>query len=85
MEIQTENFKFNPKKAGDHLPSYNEGHAHLYINGEKVNRLYGKYYYLGTLKQGKNEIKVSLNSNNHGTLLYNGKKIEDSTVVDVAN
>ncbi|WP_209812210.1 hypothetical protein [Ammoniphilus resinae] len=84
LEVQTENFKFNPKKVGDKVPSYNEGHAHLYINGEKFNRLYGKYYNLGTLKQGKNKIKVTLNSNNHGTLIYNEKTIEDSMVVDVA-
>jgi hypothetical protein len=83
LEVQTKNFKFNPKNLGAKLPSYNEGHAHLYINGEKVNRLYGKYYNLGTLKQGKNKITVTLNSNNHGTLIYNGKSIENSRVVDV--
>lgn len=81
LEVETENFTFAPKKVGANIPSYNEGHAHLYINGEKVNRLYGKYYNLGTLKEGKNKIKVTLNSNNHGTLTNNGKTIENSTVV----
>ncbi|MEQ2525118.1 hypothetical protein EKG37_07025 [Robertmurraya yapensis] len=84
LEVQTERFKFNPKMVGANLPSYNEGHAHLYINGEKVNRIYGRYYNLGTLKLGKNEIKVTLNSNNHGILTHNGKLIENSTVVDVS-
>ncbi|WP_138417093.1 hypothetical protein [Aquibacillus sediminis] len=81
LEVQTKNFTFNPKKVGAGLPSYNEGHAHLYINGEKINRLYGNYYNLGKLKQGKNTITVTLNSNNHSVLMNNGNKIEDRTVV----
>ncbi len=83
LEVETKNFAFTPKKIGANLPSYNEGHAHLYINGKKINRLYGKYYNLGELEQGKNEIKVTLNSNNHKTLLYEGNPIEFSTVVRV--
>jgi hypothetical protein len=85
LEVQTKNFKFTPKKVSSNLLSYNEGHAHLYINGKKINRLYGKYYNIGTLKQGKNKIKVTLNSNNHGFLLYKGKPIENSTIVEVAS
>ncbi|MRG85946.1 hypothetical protein [Salinibacillus xinjiangensis] len=76
LELDTENFRFTPHKVGAEAPSYHEGHAHLYINGEKVNRLYGKYYNLGTLDEGENKIVVSLHSNNHGVLVYKGKRFK---------
>ncbi|SEN71498.1 hypothetical protein SAMN05192533_11842 [Mesobacillus persicus] len=83
LKVETNDFKFTPEKVGENSPSYNEGHAHLYINGEKINRLYGQYYNLGTLKSGINEIKVTLHSNNHGALVYKAKAIEDTTIVEV--
>jgi hypothetical protein len=82
LKVETIHFDFAPEKAGMKSPSYNEGHAHLYINGKKINRLYGEYYNLGTLPKGKNVIKVTLNSNNHGALVYKGKPIQSSIVVD---
>jgi hypothetical protein len=85
LKVHTEDFTFTPEKAGSNAPSYHEGHAHIYINGEKINRLYGEYYHLGELKPGKNTIKVTLNSNNHGTLFYAGKAIENSTVIKIDN
>ncbi len=65
-------------------PSYNEGDAHLYMNGRKVSRLYGKYYDLGGLKPGT-KITVMLNANNHAALVHNGQKIEANTIVDAAS
>ena len=75
LAIQTENFQFVPEKAGLKEASYHEGHAHLYIDGKKINRIYGKYYHLDKLKKGNHVIKVTLNSHNHGTLVQNGKEI----------
>lgn len=83
LEVRTKHFEFAPKKVGHQLTSYNEGHAHLYINGEKINRIYGTYYHIGPLKQGKNVITMTLNSNNHQTLAYNGKPIEHTKIVEV--
>jgi len=83
LKIETKDFAFAPEKVGLNQPSYNEGHAHLYINGKKINRLYGTYYNLGTLEQGENKIKVSLHSNNHGALVYKGQAIEHSKIVEV--
>ncbi|WP_205677332.1 hypothetical protein [Aquibacillus halophilus] len=83
LKLEVKNFEFAPEKVGDNLESYNEGHAHLFINGIKINRLYGEYYNLGSLKPGEKEIKVSLHSNNHGALVVKGNRIEDSTLVKV--
>lgn len=82
LTVDTTDFTFEPKKVGSDTPSYNEGHAHIYVNGEKINRLYGPFYNLDTLKKGENEIMVTLNSNNHGVLAYRGKPISSRVVVN---
>ncbi|WP_134177290.1 MULTISPECIES: hypothetical protein [Cytobacillus] len=83
LRLELLHFSFAPEKVGETHPSYNEGHAHLYINGEKISRLYGQYYHIGKLKEGKNEITVSLNSNNHGALMSRGKPVMASITIDV--
>jgi hypothetical protein len=83
LEIMTTNFTFTPKKVGSTVIQYNEGHAHLYINGEKTNRLYGNYYNLDYLSPGTYEVKVTLNANNHGTFTYAGKEIAYQQTIHV--
>jgi hypothetical protein len=82
LSVDTSHFSFSPQKVGSTEPSFNEGHAHIYVNGKKINRLYGPYYNLDTLKKGENEIMVTLNSNNHGILAYRGKPISSRVVVN---
>jgi len=82
LSVDTTHFNFAPQKVGNADPSFNEGHAHIYVNGKKINRLYGQFYNLDTLKKGENEIMVTLNSNNHGALAYRGKPISSSVVVE---
>ena len=82
LEIKLDNFEFTPAMVNrDNEP--NKGHAHLYVNGEKITRIYGNWYYLATLPSGKNEIKVGLNTNGHESLMYQGKLIEDAEVIEV--
>ena len=75
LEIITDHFSFTPKKIGSDKVNYNEGHAHLYMNGEKVNRIYGNYYNLDYLSPGTYQFKVTLNGNNHGVFTHNGEEI----------
>lgn len=82
LEIRTENFRFAPKNVNQ-PGDFQEGHAHLYINGKKITRLYSNWYYLGELKLGKNEIKVTLTSNDHKDLVYQGNKIEDTSIMHI--
>ena len=35
-----------------------EGHTHLYIDGEKITRVYSNWYYLGKLEPGEHTIRV---------------------------
>lgn len=84
LKIQTENFTFTPEKIGSKEVSYNEGHAHLFMNGKKINRLYGHYYNLDYLKEGKYEIKVTLHANNHELLTHEGKELAFHQVIEVS-
>ncbi|EWG10991.1 hypothetical protein [Cytobacillus firmus] len=83
LKLDLHHFTFAPEKAGEKQPSYNEGHAHLYINGKKISRLYGEYYHLGNLKEGRNEITITLNSNNHGALMAGGKPVKATRFIEV--
>lgn len=68
LNIQTSNFKFAAERAGDaHVPG--EGHAHIYVNGEKIARAYGDWFHLDGLPKGTVEIEVTLTSNDHRSLM----------------
>lgn len=82
LQTKVSNFRFAPENIS-RAAKPGEGHAHLYINGKKITRLYGSWYYLENLQPGKNAIAVSLNANSHETLAHNGKMIQDTENVDV--
>ncbi|MGG6238526.1 hypothetical protein ACQ4N7_07775 [Nodosilinea sp. AN01ver1] len=82
LEIQTTNFSFAPEQVNQ-ANSPGAGHGHIYINGEKVSRIYGPWLHLPQLPSGRNEITVGLNTNSHQALTHNGQKIESTVVVDV--
>lgn len=83
LEVKVSNFKFAPENINT-PPQPGEGHGHLYINGKKITRIYGSWYYINNLPPGKNRITVSLNANNHANFVYNGKVIEDTEIVEIA-
>jgi hypothetical protein len=82
LEILTTNFRFAPERVNQ-ANQPNEGHGHLYINGEKVSRIYGNWLHLPELPTGRNQITVGLNANSHATLTHNGEPIEATVVVEV--
>lgn len=80
VRIDTSNFTFAPEHAGStHVEG--EGHAHLYVDGQKVARVYGNWYHLESLSPGTHEIKVTLNANSHEVLSYQGQPLE--SVVEI--
>lgn len=82
LEVKVSNFKFAPEKVNQESKA-TEGHAHLYINGKKMTRLYGSWYYLSSLEPGSNKITVTLNSNGHEDLVDRGKPIEATKIIQV--
>ncbi len=83
-QIVTTNFRFAPEKASTE-PQVGEGHAHIYVDGRKINRVYGEWYHLGDIGEvGEHEIHVELSANDHSSYAQNGEVIEDTEVVEVA-
>lgn len=75
LEIKVTNFTFAPERVNQ-ASNFQEGHGHLYIDGVKITRLYGNWYYLESLAPGTHEVTVSLNANGHEALMHNGRPIQ---------
>ncbi|MEM9216369.1 MAG: hypothetical protein AAGD25_18735 [Cyanobacteria bacterium P01_F01_bin.150] len=82
VEIQTENFTFTPEQVNQ-ANQPNVGHGHLYVNGEKVARVYGNWLHLDNLESGTNEITVSLHANGHEVWTHEGEAIAYTTTIEV--
>lgn len=82
LHVMTQNFAFAPQQAS-RAHTEGQGHAHVYVNGEKQGRLYGAWVHLAHLPQGEVTVEVTLNSNNHQPLFANGKAIAARTTIEV--
>lgn len=64
LRLTTEDFTFTEPIAGlGHVPGY--GHAHLYVDGVKLRRLYSPEAHIGALPPGEHVISVMLYTNDH--------------------
>lgn len=82
LYLFTENFVFAPEQVNQsHSPG--RGHAHIYVDGVKLGRLYGHAYHLAGLAQGQHRIEVTLNANDHSEYAVNGEKIAVSRTIIV--
>ncbi len=82
LNIRTANFRFAPEHASSaHITG--EGHAHVYVNGLKIARLYGPWMHISALDPGENVIMVTLNSNDHRTLAIDDKPVSAETTIVV--
>ena len=80
--IDTENWRWAPEEVNkDHSPG--AGHAHVYVDDEKINRVYGPAYHLTGLSPGTHEVRVTLTANAHNVLLVNGEPVEKTVMVTV--
>lgn len=75
IQITTEGWLWTPDNVdGEHVPG--EGHAHIYVDGVKIGRIYGPTYYLEGIDSGERQVRISLNSNSHDELTYDGNAVE---------
>ncbi len=82
LHLMTEHFTFAPERVnGDHVVG--EGHAHLYVDGNKLARLYGPWFHIPALPSGDRTLSVSLNANDHRTYGHNGQPVEAAVSVTV--
>ncbi|MEM8878855.1 MAG: hypothetical protein AAGD23_13440 [Pseudomonadota bacterium] len=78
--VTVENFRFTPEQVNQKGVA-NEGHAHIYLNGFKLARLYGNAYHLSELPPGEHTVTVTLNSNDHGDFTLDGEIIAASAKI----
>ncbi|PID63167.1 MAG: hypothetical protein CSB44_02460 [Gammaproteobacteria bacterium] len=81
LELLLENFRMAPEKVNTDVV-VGEGHAHLYIDGRKVMRLYGNWYHIAWLPSGAHRVSVTLNANDHSELTLGGRPIAASVVLE---
>ena len=81
IHAKCSNLTWAPERAGlDHVDG--EGHAHVYVDGMKVARIYGEWYHLTGLTPGQHEVKVTLNANTHAAYAVDGIEIADSVIIE---
>ncbi len=78
LHIRTRNFTFAPQSAGMEDVA-GEGHAHVYVNGTKIARLYGDWMHIDHLPEGEVTVEVALTTNDHHPLVVAGQPIVAST------
>ena len=77
MRVETTDFTFNEDMAdGPHVPGV--GHAHLYLDGVKLQRLYHRDATIGALPPGSYLVRVTLNTNDHRVYMHKGAPISAS-------
>lgn len=74
LEVEDFSFVLAPNDA-QHIP--NEGHAHVYLNGLKLGRLYNSAFTLGAVPANEYELRVTLNSNDHRPYLTEGSAVQE--------
>ena len=80
VRVQTLNFLFTPQNI-DSDPIPGEGHAHLYVDGVKIARLYGEWHHLGALPAEAETLTVTLYANDHSPFTVDGEPVSDSLVL----
>jgi len=82
LEIITTNFTFTPENVNQDSQA-GEGHAHVYVNGEKLARLYSPWMHISRLPAGRTTVSVSLNANDHSPFSVGGTPLSTDVVIQV--
>ncbi len=81
--LTTQNFRFTPQDVGGPAVP-NEGHAHLYVNGEKAARLYSPWHHIPAklLREGINRLEIEFSANDHSVWGVSGDPIGADVLID---
>lgn len=83
LHLAVTGFRFAPEHVStEHIAG--EGHAHVYVDGEKISRVYGSSFHLGHLLPSERVVRVELSANDHAPITVNGHPIEVTVTIDVA-
>ncbi|MCP3969006.1 MAG: copper chaperone PCu(A)C [Rhodobacteraceae bacterium] len=80
--IETRGFSFAKDAVdGPHRPG--AGHGHLYLNGLKLQRVFGPEARIGALPRGQHELRVTLNTNDHRAYRLDGALVSATAQIVV--
>lgn len=82
VHFKTTGFRFAADKVGQD-PSIGEGHIHLYVDGQKIARVYSEWFHLVIAVPGEHTIRATLNTNDHADYAVDGERIEAETTIVV--
>ena len=86
VHVLTNNFVWRPDMASmKHVPG--EGHAHVYLDGRKIMRIYNEWFHLNTYqfatKAGEQLLSIEFVGNDHSPYTIQGLPVGAEQVVDV--
>ncbi|MEP4892328.1 MAG: hypothetical protein ABJV04_20115 [Aliiglaciecola sp.] len=91
VHVEVENYQINAPDMVATDGDFNaegvlQGHAHVFVNAEKLRRLYGKDIHIpaAALKEGVNQVAVSLNSHRHENWVKGNHDIMSSIFFDLS-
>jgi len=83
LHLAARHYRFTPDQTNQKNVN-GQGHAHLYINGQKIKRLYGPWEHLSSklFQPGESQLAVTLNANDHAVWLVNRSEVMAQMLVD---
>ena len=86
VRVVTTNFTWRPEMASmKYVPG--EGHAHVFLDGRKIMRIYNEWFHLNTYqfatKAGEQLLSIEFVGNDHAPYTIQGVPIGDQKIVDV--
>ena len=86
VHVVTTNFVWRPEMASmQHVPG--EGHAHIYLDGRKIMRIYNEWFHLNTFqfatKAGEQLLSIEFVGNDHAPYTIQGFPVGAEQLVDV--
>lgn len=83
IHVNVENFELAESTMHTGNINYDTGHAHLYVSGLKIARVFEDTVELGKLGPGKHELRVILVSDDHRALKVDGEFVTAATTIEV--
>ena len=86
VHVVTTSFVWRPEMASmQHIPG--EGHAHVYLDGRKIMRIYNEWFHLNTYqfstRAGEQLLSIEFVGNDHAPYTIQGMPVGAEQIVDV--
>ncbi len=86
VQVVTSNFVWRPEMASmQHVSG--EGHAHVYLDGRKIMRIYNEWFHLNTYqfstRAGEQLLSIEFVGNDHAPYTIQGLPVGAEQIVDV--